>query len=60
MEHKKCSVILYFSGLDYVAHEDVLPYSTGEKLPIQHELFEKFLEFDPDSCKWIFFCMCTL
>ncbi|XP_033627127.1 polymerase delta-interacting protein 2-like isoform X1 [Asterias rubens] len=31
-------------GLDYVAHEDILPYSTTEKNPIQHELFDKFLE----------------
>lgn len=30
-------------GLDYVAHEDILPYSTKDKAPIQHELFDKFL-----------------
>jgi polymerase delta-interacting protein 2 len=30
-------------GLDYVAHEDILPYSSGEKSPLQHELFDKFL-----------------
>ena len=30
-------------GLDYVAHEDVLPYSTEDGTPIQHELFDKFL-----------------
>ena len=30
-------------GLDYVAHEDVLPYSTEDIAPIQHELFDKFL-----------------
>ncbi|XP_072164463.1 polymerase delta-interacting protein 2-like [Diadema setosum] len=35
-------------GLDYVAHEDVLPYSSsGEAHPISHELFDKFLEFNP-------------
>lgn len=34
-------------GLDYVAHEDVLPYSTTEKQPLQHELFDKFLEHTP-------------
>ncbi|XP_022101149.1 polymerase delta-interacting protein 2-like isoform X1 [Acanthaster planci] len=34
-------------GLDYVAHEDILPYSTTEKNPIQHELFDKFLERSP-------------
>ena len=35
------------AGLDYVAHEDVLPYSSVEPAPIQHELFEKFLVRDP-------------
>ncbi|VDP43482.1 unnamed protein product [Soboliphyme baturini] len=29
--------------LDYVAHEDVLPYHSAESLPIVHELFERFL-----------------
>ncbi|KAJ6635822.1 polymerase delta-interacting protein 2 [Pseudolycoriella hygida] len=30
-------------GLDYVSHEDILPYSSGEKAPLRHELFDKFL-----------------
>ena len=30
-------------GLDYVAHEDVIPYTSSETTPIQHELFQKFL-----------------
>jgi polymerase delta-interacting protein 2 len=30
-------------GLDYVAHEDILPYRTEDRTPIQHELFDKFL-----------------
>jgi len=35
-------------GLDYVAHEDIMPYSTQDKAPIQHELFDKFLQIqDP-------------
>lgn len=33
-------------GLDYVSHEDVLPYSSEEKLPLQHELFDKFLTYN--------------
>ena len=37
---------LYSSGLDYVAHEDVLPYYTPDSAPIQHELFDKFLMHD--------------
>lgn len=36
-------------GLDYVAHEDVLPYRTTEHKPISHELFDKFLMPDPDK-----------
>jgi len=32
-------------GLDYVAHEDILPYSTSETNPLQHELFDKFLMY---------------
>nr|CAG4651034.1 EOG090X07J3 [Simocephalus serrulatus] len=36
-------------GLDYVAHEDVLPYRTTEHQPLCHELFEKFLMPDPDK-----------
>ncbi|GFR81750.1 polymerase delta-interacting protein [Elysia marginata] len=34
-------------GLDYVAHEDVLPYHSPDPVPIQHELFDKFLMHDP-------------
>lgn len=30
-------------GLDYVAHEDIMPYSTDDKTPIQHDLFDRFL-----------------
>jgi len=36
-------------GLDYVAHEDVLPYHSPESGPIQHELFDKFLANDPEN-----------
>lgn len=36
-------------GLDYVAHEDILPYSSGEQHPLQHELFDKFLAHQPDK-----------
>lgn len=35
-------------GLDYVAHEDILPYTTTEKNPLQHELFDKFLAYCPE------------
>jgi len=36
-------------GLDYVAHEDVLPYKTSETNPLQHELFDKFLMYSEDQ-----------
>lgn len=35
-------------GLDYVSHDDIMPYSTSEKLPLQHELFEKFLSHNSE------------
>nr|CAG4640917.1 EOG090X07J3 [Eulimnadia texana] len=35
-------------GLDYVAHEDILPYQATEQQTISHELFEKFLMPDPE------------
>jgi len=36
-------------GLDYVNHEDLLPYISCSNKPIHHELFEKFLT--PDLTK---------
>ena len=33
-------------GLDYVAHEDIMPYSSVERNPLHHELFDKFLTYD--------------
>uniref|UniRef100_A0A8D8VZX5 Polymerase delta-interacting protein 2 n=1 Tax=Cacopsylla melanoneura TaxID=428564 RepID=A0A8D8VZX5_9HEMI len=36
-------------GLDYVAHEDILPYSCSNEQPLHHELFDKFLVHMPDK-----------
>ncbi|EDW81055.1 uncharacterized protein Dwil_GK11224 [Drosophila willistoni] len=36
-------------GLDYVAHDDIMPYNSTEKHPLQHELFDKFLTYTPDQ-----------
>jgi len=36
-------------GLDYVAHEDIIPYSSTEKNPLNHELFDKFLQYSADK-----------
>ncbi|CAI6369736.1 unnamed protein product [Macrosiphum euphorbiae] len=34
-------------GLDYVAQEDILPYTATEKQPFQHKSFNKFLKYNP-------------
>lgn len=50
MGNNESSRSLYaIPGLDYVAHEDILPYSTNDKTALQHELFDKFLTFNPDN-----------
>lgn len=36
-------------GLDYIAHEDVMPYIAGDKRPIRHDLFDKFLAHTPEK-----------
>ena len=33
-------------GLDYVCHDDIFPYITGDEVPIKNELFDKFLVRD--------------
>ena len=35
-------------GLDYVPHEDIMPFTSTDRQPIQHELFDKFLMHDPE------------
>ena len=35
--------LIAIHGFDYVAHDDIIPYSTRDKAPIQHRLFDKFL-----------------
>ncbi|ALC46651.1 CG12162, partial [Drosophila busckii] len=36
-------------GLDYVAHDDIMPYCSAEKHPLQHELFDKFLTYEANA-----------
>lgn len=36
-------------GLDYVSHDDIMPYSSTDKNPLHHELFDKFLSYVPDK-----------
>lgn len=35
--------------MDYVAHDDIMPYTSAEKNPLNHDLFDKFLEHVPDK-----------
>ncbi|XP_067929244.1 polymerase delta-interacting protein 2-like [Watersipora subatra] len=42
---KLCSI----PGLDYVSHENIVPYMTSDQNPIQNDLFEKFFIYDKDS-----------
>ena len=46
-----CNHLFSFIGLDYVGHEDILPYKTTEQLPIHNHLFEKFLALDNNTSK---------
>ncbi|KAG8322356.1 polymerase delta-interacting protein 2-like [Homalodisca vitripennis] len=36
-------------GFDYVAHHHVLPYTATQDEPLQHELWDKFLDYDPNK-----------
>lgn len=36
-------------GLDYVSHDDIIPYASTEKNPMNHELFDKFLQYNPEG-----------
>ncbi|XP_061923902.1 polymerase delta-interacting protein 2 isoform X2 [Entelurus aequoreus] len=45
--HDDSRALYAIPGLDYVSHEDILPYNSAEQTPIQHELFERFLMYNP-------------
>lgn len=38
--------VIYYDGLDYVAHTDLLPFETQDNTPIQHAEFDKFFVRD--------------
>ncbi|XP_032901791.1 polymerase delta-interacting protein 2-like [Amblyraja radiata] len=44
--HDDSRALYAIPGLDYVSHEDILPYSSSDRSPIQHELFDRFLSYD--------------
>lgn len=39
-----CSI----KGLDYVAHEDIIPYTSLEERPIEHELYRNMFKLNPN------------
>ncbi|XP_028840318.1 polymerase delta-interacting protein 2-like isoform X2 [Denticeps clupeoides] len=43
--HDDSRALYAIPGLDYVSHEDILPYNTTDQVPIHHELFERFLMY---------------
>uniref|UniRef100_A0AAR2LJI3 ApaG domain-containing protein n=1 Tax=Pygocentrus nattereri TaxID=42514 RepID=A0AAR2LJI3_PYGNA len=47
--HDDSRALYAIPGLDYVSHEDILPYNSTDQVPIQHELFERFLMFNPSK-----------
>ncbi|XP_006640852.1 polymerase delta-interacting protein 2 isoform X2 [Lepisosteus oculatus] len=47
--HDDSRALYAIPGLDYVSHEDILPYSSTDQIPIQHELFERFLMYNPSK-----------
>jgi len=46
--NQKDTSLYAIPGLDYVNHEDILPYASTDDQPIQHELFDRFFIHDPD------------
>ena len=36
-------------GLDYVSHDDIIPYRSTESEPIKHDLIPSFFSHDPAS-----------
>ena len=50
----------FLVGLDYVSHDDILPYTSTSQDPFQHELFDQFLALeakDEGTCDHRH-CMC--
>lgn len=37
-------------GLDYVAHDDIIPYTSHESVPIHHDLHRKLFKLNQDQC----------
>ena len=50
------TVLLCMAGLDYVSHDDILPYTSTSQDPFQHELFDQFLTLESKD-DGMLFCM---
>lgn len=48
-ESEENSPFFTIPGLDYVSHDDVMPYSTLSVKPIQHNLLDKFISYEPTT-----------
>jgi len=46
-ESEENSPFFTIPGLDYVSHNDIMPYSSLAVKPIQHNLFDKFITYEP-------------
>ena len=51
-----CCVVV---GLDYVSHDDILPYTSTSQDPFQHELFDQFLALESKDDGTYVNCHCT-
>ncbi|KAA0716255.1 polymerase delta-interacting protein 2 38 kDa DNA polymerase delta interaction protein [Triplophysa tibetana] len=47
--HEDSRALYAIPGLDYVSQEDILPYNSTDQVPVQHELFERFLMHNPSK-----------
>lgn len=52
LDHSDNNKAIYsIKGLDYVAHEDILPYTSFEEPPIKHELHTTLFDYNPMETK---------
>ncbi|XP_069508134.1 polymerase delta-interacting protein 2-like isoform X2 [Ambystoma mexicanum] len=47
--HDDSRALYAIPGLDYVGHEDILPYTSSDHGPIQHELFGRFFTYSSEE-----------
>ena len=44
LSKKPIAIILFFSGMDCVSQDDVLPYTPLEETALEHDLFDRIFE----------------